>query len=119
MPSALQSVDLASWQEHFDFLLPRKELLRPDEVATALGCDTRTVLRLFEEGKIHGFDLNAATEQRMHRKIRRASVILLLARRANYAPSDLRDRLLEVLAILPRSDQALLHSALGRLITQG
>lgn len=116
MPSALQSIDLAAWQESLDFLLPRRPMLRPDEVAKALGCDERTVLRMFEEGKLHGHELNAATGQRQHRRYRRESVILLLASRANYTPSDLRDRLCEVIAQLPRADKALLYQQLGRLL---
>lgn len=117
MPSALQSIDASAWQESLDFLLPRKPMLRPDEVAKAIGCDERTVLRLFEEGKLFGHEFNAAGGARQHRRYRRESVILLLASRANYAPSDMRDRLLEVAASLPRADKALLYQQLGRLLT--
>ena len=114
MPAALQSTDLSAWQESLDFLLPRKELLRPDEVAGALGLDERTVLRLFDDAQLLGHEFNAAGGQRQHRRYRRAGVILLLAKRANYAPGDLRARVLEVIAQLPRADKALLYQALGR-----
>ena len=117
MPAAAQSIDLAAWQDHFDFLLPKKEFLRADEVARALGCDERTVQRLFDDAQLLGHELNAGTGERMHRRYRRASVILLLARRANYAPADLRIRVLELIAQLPRTDQVLLHQSLGRLLT--
>ena len=118
MPAALQSIDLASWQEHFDFLLPRRPMLRPDEVATALGIDVRTVLRLFEEGKLLGHEYNAAAGERMHRRYRREAVILLLAKTANYAPSDLRNRVLEIISQLPRADKAAVYQALGRSLSQ-
>lgn len=108
--------DFRSWQESLDFLLPRKELLRPDEVAAALGLDERTVLRMFEEGRLHGHEFNAASGQRQHRRYRRASVILLLASRANYAPDDILARILEVIAQLPRSQKAALYQALGRAL---
>ena len=93
----LKPADLAIWQEHLDFLLPKKELLRADEVGKALDCDERTVHRLFDDAQLLGHEINAATGERMHRRYRRAGVILLLARRANYAPTDLRDRFLEIL----------------------
>lgn len=104
------------WQEHFDFLLPKKELLRGDEVASALGIDERTVIRLFEDQQLMGHELNAATNKRQHRRYRRASVILLLAKRANYVPTDLRQRLIEVILSLPTSDKTILYSRLGELL---
>lgn len=118
MATAAQSPDLALWQAHFDFLLPSKEFLRPDEVATALGCDTRTVLRLFDDAKLLGHEFNAGADKRQHRRARRAGVILMLAKTANYAPADLRQRLLEVLASLPQADKAALYHALGRMLLQ-
>ena len=108
--------ELSAFQEHFDFLLPRKPLLRADEVAAALGCDERTVHRLFEDAQLAGHELNAADGKRMHRRYRRDGVILLLARSANYAPTDLRNRLLEVLGNLPKADKALLYHALGKML---
>jgi hypothetical protein len=115
MPTAAP-IDLSAWQEQFDFLLPRKELLRADEIATALNCDLRTVLRLFEERKLAGHDINAGKDRRQQLRYRRDSVILWLASRANYAPTDLRERLCEILAKQPVSDLVLLHRALGELI---
>lgn len=116
MAAAVQKIDLAAWQEHFDFLLPRKELLRADEVATALDCDERTILRHFEEGNLLGYDLNAGKGKRQQNRYRRDGVILLLAKRANYAPSDLRERLFEIIAKQPVTDLVLLQQALGELI---
>jgi len=107
------------WQEHFDFILPRRELLRGDEVASALGVDTRTVHRLFDDAQLLGHELNAAAGERQHRRYRRAGVILLLSRRANYTPADLRHRLLEVIGTLSRADKALLHQSIAALLRQG
>jgi excisionase family DNA binding protein len=118
MTAVAQSPDLTLWQEHFDFLLPRKPLLRADEVAKALGCDERTVHRLFDDGQLPGHELNAATGQRQMRLYRRDGVILLLAGKANYAPTDLRQRLMEVMANLPKSDKAALYHALGKMLLQ-
>jgi hypothetical protein len=117
-PTTPPALDLEAWQQQLDFLLPRRELLRPDEVAKALGCDARTVTRLFEDYRITGHELNAGAGQRQHRRIRRASVILYLAKRANYAPSDIRDRVAEIVCKLPRPDIALLHAALGQLLAK-
>jgi AraC-like DNA-binding protein len=116
--AAPKPIDLAAWQLHLDFLLPRKELLRADEVAAACGLDERTVHRLFDDAQLPGHEFNAASGQRQHRRYRRAGVILLLASRANYAPADLREKLLEVLSTLPRPEMALLHQALGQLLSR-
>lgn len=119
MPAlAPKPIDLAVWQQHLDFLLPRKELLRADEVATACGLDERTVHRLFDDAQLLGHEFNAAKGQRQHRRYRRAGVILLLARKANYAPPELRERLVEVIVNLPRPEQALLHQTLGQLLSK-
>ena len=108
--------DFSAWQEHFDFLLPRREMLRGDEIAAAVGVDERTVMRLFDDAQLMGHEVNAATNLRQHRRYRRASVILWLAKGANYAPSDLRQRLLEVIANLPLSEKAIIHARLGELL---
>ncbi|MFA5263215.1 MAG: hypothetical protein WC378_05270 [Opitutaceae bacterium] len=112
MPAA-QQINLAQWQEHFDFLLPKKEFLRGDEVADALDADERTAIRLFDDQQLMGHEFNAAKGHRQHRRYRRSSIILFLAKSANYTPSDLRDRLMEVVATLPRSDKAFLYQRLG------
>jgi len=116
MKSAAQNIDLSAWQEHFDFLLPRKELLRADEIAKALNCDERTVLRFAEEGKLHAHDINAGKDRRQQLRYRRDSVVLLLAARANYAPTDLRDRLVEVLAKQAVGDLFALRGVIDELI---
>lgn len=119
MPSATQlqkPVDLAAWQDHFDFVLPRKPMLRVDEVAGALNLDERTVHRLFDDAQLMGHEYNAGAGQRMHRRYRREAVILLLAKTANYAPADLRNRYLEALANLPKADQAHIYHALGKML---
>lgn len=109
-------IDLAEWQDHLDFLLPRKELLRGDEVARAVGCDDRTVLRLFDDARLKGHDINAATGQRQQVRYRRSGVILFLAQRSNYTPADLRQRLIEVLSTLSTRELVLVQQAIGELI---
>lgn len=116
--STVQQPDLSAFQEHFDYLLPRKPFLRADEVAGALNLDDRTVHRMFEDAQLLGHEYNAGSGQRMHRRYRREAVILLLAKTANYAPADLRTRLLEVLGNLPKADKALLYHALGKMLLQ-
>jgi len=116
VPAALQSTDLDALQDQLDFLLPRKPLLRADEVAKALGCDERTVHRLFEDGQLCGHELNAAKGQRQHRRYRRDAVILYLARTANYAAGDIPARVLEVIANLPTSDKARIYHATGKML---
>lgn len=115
MPAA-PKVDLEAWQEHFDFLLPRKELLRADEIATVLGCDERTILRHYDDANLHGHDINAGAGKRQQLRYRRDSVILFLAGRANYAPADLRLRLTEILAKQSKADLAVLHQTIAELI---
>jgi hypothetical protein len=115
--SAIASkLDLAEWQGHLDFLLPNKELLRADEVAKALDCDERTILRLFDDARLIGHDINAATGQRQQVRYRRAGVILFLADRSNYTPASLRERLLEILFKLSLRELVLMQQAIGELI---
>lgn len=113
--AAQPKVDLSQWQDHFDFLLPKKEMLRTDEVARALACDEKTVIRLFESGDLCGHDIKTKG-QRVCPRYRRDSVILLIARRANYAPTDLRNRLVEVLSHQPKADLVLLQGAVAELL---
>ena len=115
MPSA-PHINLAEWQEHLDFMLPRRELLRADEIAKALGVDEKTVTRMFEARQIAGHEINTAKGERQHRRYRRDGVILCLAERANYAPADLRLKLLGILIKQPLSELVLFHQALGEQI---
>jgi hypothetical protein len=116
MSAALPKTELSAWQEHFDFLLPRKELLRCDEVARALGCDERTVQRHFDDAELHGHDINAGSGLRAQLRYRRDSVILFLARRANYSPADFRMRLLEVLSKQPPGELVLIQQTISELL---
>ncbi|HSI10391.1 MAG TPA: hypothetical protein VK961_00040 [Chthoniobacter sp.] len=115
MPAA-PHINLAEWQEHLDFLLPRRELLRADQIAGAIGVDEKTIHRLFDSATLHGHEVNAAKGERQHRRYRRDSVILFLADRANYAPADLRLKLLGILIKQPLSELVLFHQALGEQI---
>lgn len=115
MPAA-PKINLAEWQDHFDFLLPRKEMLRPDEVGVALGMDEKTIIRLFESRRLRGHEVNAGMGHRQHRRYRRDSVILYLAETANYGPDDLRLQLLNILINQPVSELVLFQQAVGELI---
>jgi len=118
MPAAAHApkIDLAEWQDHLDFLLPRKEFLRAGEIAQAINCDERTILRLFDDARLAGHDINASNQQRQQVRYRRASVILFLAERANYTPSDLRQRLLGIVGTLSLRELVAFHQALGEQI---
>jgi len=121
MPAAAPKVHLTAWQEHFDFVLPKREMLRAEEIGVAIGVDARTVHRLFETyengvPRLLGHTFNAGSGEREHRRYRRDSVILYLAERANYAPEDLRLRLLEVVGKQSLADLVLMQQAIGELI---
>lgn len=109
-------------QELLDLLLPRRPYLRPGEVAQALRMDLKTVDNLFDPDArkksgaiLKGFSFEA-TGERPHKRIERASVILLLVQRSNYTPAEARARLLEVLETLPLRELVLLQAALADLI---
>jgi hypothetical protein len=111
------------WQEHFDFLLPRREYLRPAEVAKALHVDLKTIDALFAQDGLRGapalvgYALQASGKgERAHKRIRRDSVILLLIERANTSPEEWRARVLEVLGKFGPRDLAFLHSAIAELL---
>ena len=100
----------ATWQQHLDFVLPRKQTLRADEIAEAAGLDERTVLRAFtgpaidkKTGKVVrpwllGFEFNAGNGQRFTKRIPRDAAFLWLAACANYEPADFLCQLCDVLA---------------------
>lgn len=123
MPAAPQAVTV-DWQEHLDLLMPRKDYLRPDEVAAALRIDVKTVGHLFEPDAtrrsgpvLGGFTFNArGTGERPHKRILRASVLLLLMERSNYTPAEFRARMLEVLGRCPVRDLVFLQTAIAELI---
>ncbi|MBC8009950.1 MAG: hypothetical protein H7067_07625 [Burkholderiales bacterium] len=111
------------WQEHFDFLLPRREFLRPGEVKKALSLDLKTIDALFAPDMrrsapvLSGYALPPIRKgERTHKRIRRDSVILLLIERANTSPEEWRARVLEVLGKFGPHDLAFLHAAIAELI---
>ena len=111
------------WQDHLDFLLPSREFLRPDQVAASLNIDPRSVDHLFSPNGLKacpdltGFEFVArGTGQRPHKRIRRDSVILLVANGANYTPDEWRVRLVEVISKLPVRDLVLMQGAIHELI---
>ena len=101
----LTAADRALWEPALGLVFPRKPMLRPDEVATALGVDLRTVARLFEvDGRdlakrpwLMGIEFNARDGERMSRRIPRDAAILFWAASANYTPAELLSLLLDVL----------------------
>jgi hypothetical protein len=124
---AQPSTDLALWQEHLDFLLPRKPTLRADEIAAAVGLDARTVERAFEgpqhdaQGRmvrpwLTGFAFNAAGGQRFARRIPRRDALLWLAHCANYEPGQHVTALTEVMATLSLRELVLFQQRLAELI---
>lgn len=121
MPSPLQ---FNAWQDEISFLLPStKDLLRPDEVAEALGTDIRTVARLAETYRRNGtpellaFTLNAGQGQREHRRYLRNGVLLHLAASANFQPGDRAKRLVEVLHTCTPAEVAIVHQRAAQLLT--
>ncbi len=111
------------WQDHLDFLLPRKEYLRGDEAAKALGVDPKTIDHLFGRNCAHkapdlvGFDfVGRGSGQRPHKRVLRDSVLLLVATRANYTPAEFQARLVEVLTKRSLSELITLQGAIGELI---
>ena len=121
----MNAAEHAEMQDLLDLLLPRKNYLRPGEVAEALNFDLKTVDHLFgrnEAGsasgaKLHGFDFVANGDgSRPHKRIKRDSVICLLIQRSNYTPAEARARLLEVIEKLPLRELLLLQQALAQLI---
>ncbi len=115
---------LGVWRDHLDALLPRRPLLRADEIASAVGVNQRTIHRLFETydlsglAALPGHSINSGTGKRAHRRYRRDGVILWLADTANYTPQDMRHRLISVMARQTLADLVLLQQALGEIINK-
>ena len=122
MPAAAQKTDLASWQEHLDYRLPRRPMLRPEEIGEFLGVDQKTVTRIFGKKAVKlapdlmGIEINGGTDERQHRRILRDSVILYYALKANYTPDEFRARLFEVLTNCSTRDLVLIQQAIGELL---
>lgn len=129
VPSTVKTPDLRTWQQHLDFLLPRKPTLRTDEIAAAVGVDKRTVERAFDGPAIDpvsgrpvrpwlfGFSINAGAGQRFTKRIPRECAILWLAHCANYDdPSQFLNALTEVAASRSLPELVILQQRIGELI---
>lgn len=116
MPPIIKKEEAHQWQEHLNFLLPKKELLRADEVAAAFDCNVVTVWRLYESGTLVGHDINAATGQRQSLRYRRDSVLMFLAQRANYTPEDMLHKMRQVLSKLPTKELLTIQGACSELL---
>jgi hypothetical protein len=114
--SSSAAADIPGWQEQFDFFVPRKSTFRADEVATILGCDTSTVERLFEQGKLNGHDINAGSGRRQHIRYHRDSIIILLAERASYRPDDELMRLFEIVMKRPHATAVKFYKLIGNAL---
>jgi hypothetical protein len=98
------------WQERFDFLLPRKEWLKPAEVAKALGVTDVSVNNAYDQGRICGHEFNfRGTERRNSRRIPRDAAIIYLAGTANYTPAERLERIADVVETLHPSELVLLQ----------
>lgn len=92
--------DVTKGQMLFDFALPRKPTLRPDELATLLDVSERSILRAFDAQELMGlgFNFRGDSGNVSTRRIPRECAILWLATRANYTPEDLEARFAEAFA---------------------
>ena len=126
MPTA-DKIVLADWQATLDYLLPRKNSLRADEIATAVGVDKRTVDRAFEgpatdhAGKVVrpwllGFAINAGGGERFTRRIPRDCAILWLAHCANHTPEQKVNLYCEAADAFSAKDLAIIHTRLGAML---
>lgn len=110
------------WQTHLDYLFPRAPMLRPDQIASAIGVDLVTVRRLFERTdddkapKLMGISINAAGDKRDTRRILRDSALLLYAQRANYTPDEFLARIVEVLGNRSPHELLRLQARIAELI---
>lgn len=128
MPVSAKAPDLAAWQQHLDFLLPRAATLRTEQIAEAVGVDRRTVERAFEgpatdaSGNLVrpwllGFSINAAGGERFTRRIPRPAAVLWLAHCANYSdPAQFLDAITEVAASRSLPELVVLQQRIGELI---
>lgn len=107
---------LAAEQGEFDFLMPfseRRSLLNAKEVALCIGREVDFVYSLIEDAQLeaHGIPDRKRTEYRITRR----SVLLYLARTANYEPKYHLDRMLKCVdAMTPAEFEALIKHATKR-----
>jgi hypothetical protein len=109
-------VSLQDWTNSLGYLLPKKEFLRSDEVARALSCDLKTVLRHFETGALRAINIATKQDGRQELRYERSGVILFIANRANYSPEDLKYRLVEILKKQSPADLRSLQAVIVELL---
>ncbi|MCA1659013.1 MAG: hypothetical protein LC642_00505 [Verrucomicrobiaceae bacterium] len=109
-PPALDRRQMAAVEAgEYDFLIPtRKAIMRPDEVANAIGRSLPFVRSLIEAGRLEAHQ-DSAKGSRESNTITRRSVILYLAETSNYDPAFIVMRVEVVMKTLKQP-------ALNRLI---
>ena len=123
---AKAQADLEKGQALFDFLLPAKATLRPEELAAILSVSERSIQRAFDCEELMGLGLNFTVGVKdgliSTRRIPRQCALIWLARHANYTPEDLEDRIAEILATQNSETllrlQARLQAALARSVNR-
>jgi len=74
--------------QHFDQLLPRKPMLRAQEVADIIGISDSMVEKLAEIGRLQACELNAGKGLRMTRRYPRSGIVLFLLQSKTYPIED-------------------------------
>lgn len=122
MANASQQQELAKGQALFDFLVPSKATLRPDELATILDVSERSIQRAFDAEELMGLGLNFSGPVKdglvSTRRIPRPCALLWLARHANYTPEDLEHRIAEILCTQSPESLLRLQTRLSAAITR-
>ena len=96
--------EFALAQRHFDFLMPyRKALYNVPETATAIGREQDFVRELIAEGRLEAHS-DSAFGVRKSSLVTRRSILVYLARTAQYEPAQFLESFAELLAAMT-SDQ--------------
>ena len=112
---------MEAWQLRLDSRFPRVPMLRTDQVAECLGCDAKTVYRLFQQdgrsGRpwLMGIEYNAATGVNMSRRIPRENAILFWAATANYRPEDFLSQIFDLVESLHPKERLLLQQRIAEI----
>ncbi len=112
MMSVTERSEDALSSDHFAAALPRKQFLRVDEVADAIGMSPSFIFKLLDAGVLHGVRHNAATGAKARWRIHRDSVILYLLERADYEPSDFIERAVKLIRGRSNSEVEAIREAL-------
>lgn len=92
--------EIESAQRNFDFLMPyRKATLNTQEVGDVIGREQDYVRKLIEDGRLEAHTDSAFGERKSSRVTRR-SILVYLARTAQYDPAQFIDSFKDLLATL-------------------